>query len=188
MNDSETLGQRFAGYATAIPSSPTFPPTSGNREPSIATSKPGIERLQANLQGGVPPPPAWYAIGFRLVAVARGSVEFAFQPLVAHTNYGGTVHGGVLSALADSAMGCAILSDLDGDHWLATVDMVTNFLRPVRVPGPVVVANGRVRKRGRTTAFAEASLLVGETEVVFATSTYAIHPHRHLPGEPLLDQ
>lgn len=184
MTKPEAIGQRFAGYAAAVANSPTFPPTSGSREPSTATGEPGIDRLRANLQGEIPPPPAWYTLGFRLEAVSRGTVEFAFQPLEAHTNYGGTVHGGVLSALADSAMGCAILSDLDGDHWLATVDMVTNFFVPVRVPGPVVRINGRVRKRSRTTAFAEASLHVKDREVAFATSTYVIRRQRQLSGQP----
>ena len=84
-------------------------------------------------------------------------------------------------------MGCALLSDLEAGHWCATLELKINFVRPVSVPGPPVVAVGRVRTRGRTSALIEASLRVEAREVAFATSTYVIRDSRRLPGEPADD-
>ena len=56
-----------------------------------------------------------------------------------------------------------------------------------RLPGPPVVAVGRVRTRGRTSALIEASLRVEAREIAFATSTYVIRDSRRLPGEPADD-
>lgn len=177
------LAEHYAAAAAAVHDSPTQPPHTGDADPSALHSS-GLARLTANLEGHIPPPPTWYTLGYRLTAVESGAVTFALAPLPAHTNYGGTVHGGVLSALADSAMACAVLSVLDAEHWCATIELKINLLRTVLVPGPTIIAEGTVRWRGGSTAMAEATLRVDDVEVAVATSTHAIRPRRILPGGP----
>jgi uncharacterized protein (TIGR00369 family) len=177
------LAEQYAAAATAVHESPTQPPRTGDADPSALQSS-GLDRLRANLEGRVPPPPTWFTLGYCLTAVDHGAVTFALAPLPAHTNYGGTLHGGVLSALSDSAMACAVLSVLDAEHWCATIELKINLLRSVRAPGPPLMAHGTVRWRGRSTAMAEATLLVDDVEVAVASSTHAIRPRRFLPGGP----
>jgi uncharacterized protein (TIGR00369 family) len=169
---------------TAIADSPTQPPAAARGPVPDLTGASGLERLQAYRDGRVPPPPAWVSLGFRLDEAAPGRVVFAFQPLPGHANYGGgadrdapapgTVHGGVLSSLCDSAIGCAIFSVLEGGWWCATIELKVNFLRPVRVAGPVVRAVGTLRWRGSSTALGEATLEIDGEEVVTSSSTYAL--------------
>lgn len=181
--EPQLLAERYAAAAAAVHKSPTQPPLTGDTDP-MALHSPGVDRLRANLEGRVPPPPTWFTLGYRLTAVEHGAVTFALAPLPGHTNYGGTLHGGVLSALSDSAMACAVLSVLDAEHWCATIELKVNLLRSVRAPGPPLMAHGTVRWRGKTTAMAEATLLVDGVEVAVASSTHAIRPRRFLPGGP----
>lgn len=177
------LAEEFAAAAAAVRDSPTQPPRTGDADLSALQSS-GVDRLRANLEGRVPPPPLWFTLGYRLTAVENGAITVALAPLSAHTNYGGTVHGGVLSALADSAMACAVLSVLDANHWCATIELKINLLRTVLAPGPELIAHGTVRWRGKSTAMAEATLSVDGVEVAVATSTHAIRSRRFLPGGP----
>jgi uncharacterized protein (TIGR00369 family) len=148
--------------------------------------KTGLDRLLANAAGTVPAPPAGYLLGFRIRSAERGRTIFDFSPLPAHASYGGTVHGGVLSAVADSAMGCAVLSTLGGGDWCASLELKVNFLTPVRCGQGDVEAVGWVTKVGGSVAFAEATLAVGQELCVTATSTYALRRGgaRNLPGQP----
>lgn len=180
-----SAAETFAALVAAIPSSPTYPSLTAATPPADLAHLSGIERLQANMAAATPPPPAWYVLGYVLSDVQPGAVELSFRPLPAHTNYGGTLHGGILAALADSAMGCAVLSTLAAGEWCATLQMSVTYTRAVRVPGPVLRTRGSVRWRGGSTAHAEASVLAGDEEVLHATSVYAVRRERTLPGQPV---
>lgn len=184
MNAAET----FAALVAAIPSSPTYPSLRAATAPMDLAHLPGIERLRANMAAATPPPPAWYVLGYVLSDVQPGAVELDFRPLPAHTNYGGTLHGGILAALADSAMGCAVLSTLAAGEWCATLQMSVTYTRGVKVPGPLLLTRGAVRWRGGSTAHAEASVIADGVEVLHATSVYAVRRERTLPGQPGEDE
>lgn len=179
-------GIEFRDYALQVQNSRTYPPLTTDESPEAMLDRSGLERLLANAAGRVPPPPAGYLLGFRIRGAEQGRVLFDFSPLPAHSSYGGTVHGGILSAVADSAMGCAILSMLDAGEWCASLELKVNFLAPVRCEDGDVEAVGSVIKMGGRVAFAEATLTVGADVRVTATSTYAVRRggSRHLPGRP----
>lgn len=48
-----------------------------------------------------------------------------------HRNPNGVVHGAVIFALVDTAMGAAAMSVLDDQSWCATIEIHTRFLAPV---------------------------------------------------------
>ncbi len=77
------------------------------------------------------------------------------------------LHGGVISALVDMAVGGALgtLHDFAaGGVGQATLDLNVSFLGAVRGGG--VVAEGRILKRGGTIAFGEAELRDDEGALV----------------------
>src|SRR5207244_11077585 len=72
------------------------------------------------------------------------------------TNGSGTVHGGVLATLADTAMAFALSTNFDGKMGFATSDLTIHFLRRARGD---VWARARLVKKGKR-------VNVGEVEIV----------------------
>jgi uncharacterized protein (TIGR00369 family) len=107
------------------------------------------------------------------VFAAEDGGSFAVRVGERHRNAAGTVHGGLLMALADFAIGQAIRSDAHDGASPATVSLTTDFLRPVR-PGAWVQARAEVERLGGTLAFADCSLRAGEDEVVRARAVFAV--------------
>src|SRR5436309_10541993 len=70
----------------------------------------GIQYLRALQSGELPPPPISALIGMEITEVSEGRIVFAAEPAEYHYNPLGTVHGGVIATLLDSAMGCAVQS------------------------------------------------------------------------------
>ena len=64
------------------------------------------------LNGTYPLPPICKALDFRLREFDRGRAVFIGAPDVRYYNPIGSVHGGYISALLDSAMACAVHSTL----------------------------------------------------------------------------
>ena len=102
-------------------------------------------------------------------------MTFTLTPQEFHYNPLGSVHGGVLSTLLDSAAGCAVHSTLPAGYGYTSLDLSIKFLRPVTVDSGRLRCAGMVLNRGRTTALAEARLTDGrERLVAHATSTCLI--------------
>jgi len=74
----------------------------------------------------------------------------------------GTVHGGIMTDLADAAMGLATISTLNENESFTTLELKMNFLRPV-YEGKIF-ARANVLHRGRTIAVVESVLTLDETD------------------------
>lgn len=136
---------------------------------------PGIEGVRAIATGAVPRPPLGQLLDLSIPVVEEGRVTFAFTPGELHYNPLGTVHGGIIGTLLDSAMGMSVQSTLDAGVRYTTLEYKVNFLRPVTVDAGPVLAEGRVVHRGRTQAVAEARLIDGNGKVyAISSSTLAI--------------
>ena len=108
--------------------------------------------------GGVPLPPSAHMMGWSLVSLDAegGRIEVAFDGKPEFRNPAGYVQGGMLSAMMDDAMGPLLVVHTKGRFYPSTIDLNTQFLRPVPV-GPVSV-KARVVRLGRQIAFLEAEL------------------------------
>jgi len=118
----------------------------------------GAAFLTALLNGSLPAPPVARTLNFAPVTMQPGTVVFEFTPAEFHYNPIGTVHGGVLSTLCDSACGCAVQSMLPAGTYYTSLDLSVKFLRPVSSgTGPMTCAGTVVHLGGRS-ALAEARL------------------------------
>jgi uncharacterized protein (TIGR00369 family) len=72
------------------------------------------------------------------------------------TNGSGTVHGGILATLADTAVAFALSTNFDGKMGFATADLTIHFLRRARGD---VWARARIVKKGRR-------INIGEVDIV----------------------
>src|SRR6266511_4715646 len=141
----------------------------------VARGMGGIDVLRAIEGGQLPPPPVAQLIGLEVDQVSEGLVTFAFEPAEFHYNPLGTVHGGILTTVLDSAMGCAVHSRLRAGLSYTTLELKVNFLKPVRVTTGRVRGEGKVVHLGGRVATAEAHLVDGEGALyAHATSTCLI--------------
>lgn len=92
------------------------------------------------------------------VSVEHGRVVFGLEVQGFHLNPLGTLHGGVMATLLDSAMGCAVHTTLADDELYSSGDLDVRFLRPVR-EGERVEAAGWVVHAGRRTVTAEGEIV-----------------------------
>lgn len=68
----------------------------------------------------------------------------------------GRVHGGILSALADAAMGIAFGRTLDAEQDFSTIDLHIHFMRPVRAS--CLTASAQLIQRGLRVGFVECEI------------------------------
>ncbi len=135
----------------------------------------GIELLSAIGRGELPPPPVMRTLGIEPVEVGEGRMTFSLAPHEMHYNPLGTVHGGVIATLLDSAAGCAVHSVLPAGLGYTSIDLTTKYLRPVTVDTGRVIVTGTVLSRGSRTALAEARLTDARDRLLaHATSTCMI--------------
>jgi uncharacterized protein (TIGR00369 family) len=89
-------------------------------------------------------------LGIRVVEIDKGHVrmEIAFREELIGDPVRRAVHGGVISALADTAGGCAVWSALDEETArVSTIDIRIDYLRPGRPE--TLVAEANVVRAGR---------------------------------------
>jgi uncharacterized protein (TIGR00369 family) len=89
-----------------------------------------------------------------------------------HLNEAGTMHGGVLATLVDTAMGQAVRSSTGADDVPATSQLTVTYLRPGK-PGPVVVT-ATVRTQGEHLTVCEADVEQEGQALVHAVATFAL--------------
>lgn len=118
----------------------------------------GLELLHAIIAGELPTPPVLQMIRVERMEVREGEVTVLMAPQEFHYNPLGTVHGGVLATVMDTAAGCAVHSTLPAGRGYTSLDLNTRFLRPVTVGSGMLRCTGAVLSSGRSTALAESRL------------------------------
>ncbi|SDE16195.1 PaaI family thioesterase [Nocardioides lianchengensis] len=135
----------------------------------------GLEVLMAMRDGLLPAAPIAQTLGMVNFDGEHGSISVELDPEHRHYNPLGTVHGGVISTLLDTAAGCSVHSTLGPGEGYTSLDLTVKFLRPATVDSGRLRAVGRVIQRGRRTALAEAQLFDGRGKLVaHATSSCMI--------------
>jgi uncharacterized protein (TIGR00369 family) len=119
--------------------------------------------------------PVAECLGFQLVEVEPGRVAFELVPGEHQYNPIGTVHGGVVATLCDSAAGAAVHSLLPEGVGYTTLEIKVSFLRPVTVATGRLRCEGVVLANGSRVATSEARLVDSAGKLyAHATSTCLI--------------
>lgn len=136
----------------------TFSWTDPARHADLLGRESGLELMTRMAAGELPAPPVMDLIDLAGLEVAEGTVTFSLDPQEFHYNPLGSVHGGIISTLLDSACGCSVHTTLPAGVAYTSLDLNVKFLRPVTVATGRVRCTGTVLQRGRRTAYAEAKL------------------------------
>lgn len=92
------------------------------------------------------------------------------------TNPGGSVQGGIVTAMLDDACAFAVIVNSGQPVFVATLELKTSFFAATK-PG-ISIAEARVVKLGKTIAFVEADLLDKEGKLL-ARMTTTTAPRLH---------
>ncbi|TFV62154.1 UNVERIFIED_ORG: PaaI family thioesterase [Bacillus sp. AZ43] len=111
-------------------------------------------------------------LGARAEVADDGSARLGFTAADEHLNQAGTLHGGVLATLVDTAMGAAVRSAVGDDDVPATSQLTVTYLRPGK-PGDLTVT-ARVRTRGEHLTVCEADVEQDGKALVHAVATFAL--------------
>jgi len=103
------------------------------------------------------------------------ALRLAVEVREAHCNGRGLAHGGLITALADNAMGLSAMLAARADgldpQGALTVSLSVDFVEPAR-PGDLLELVPTVVRAGRTLAFVECRAVVGARVVARASGTF----------------
>lgn len=111
-------------------------------------------------------------LGVRDETAADGRARLRIEIDQRHLNPAGTVHGGVLATLVDSAMGLAARSRTDDGEVPATSQLTIAYLTSAREG--LLTVSAQVRKQGEHLLLCDAEVDQDGTTVVHAMATFAI--------------
>ena len=128
------------------------------------------ERLE-RIERAIEAVPYARLLGIQLEKVAPGEATLTLAIRPELTQNHGVVHGGAIASLLDTATAFAILTLLEADERVTTVDLTVSYLRPA-VEG-TLQATARVLRQGRRLFTVSAELVdSGGTLLTTALSTY----------------
>ena len=103
-------------------------------------------------------PDGWMQmLGARISEAEPGRVVLELEAGPRHRHGGGVVQGGVITQIADAAMGMSLATLQEDGLWNTTIELKINFIRPV--------ISGRIRAVGRVVEIKQ-TLMFGEADVL----------------------
>jgi uncharacterized protein (TIGR00369 family) len=145
-------------------------PGPGLARPEQIAGKTGLEMMQAMLRAEIPFAAIAKTLDFVLLEVSPGRAVFQGTPLAQHMNPLGTVHGGWVATLLDSALGCSVHTMMPPGRAYTTAELSVNYVKGLTPKVQRVRAEGKVIHCGRQLATAEARL-VGPDGTLYAHAT-----------------
>lgn len=98
-----------------------------------------------------------------------------------HANGRGFVHGGLITALADNAMGLSVAQATEEKFSLVTVSIAIDFIGSGQL-GQWIEFRPRVLRTGSTLGFVDAQVLADEALIARANATFRMLPRTDRPG------
>lgn len=115
----------------------------------------GLEQLRSYFKGSALRPPISHLMGHWLTDASSGLVTFT-QPASPWLQVpAGHISLGVLAALADAPLGCAVQTGLPPFTAYTTAELSMNYVRPPAVDGRSLVATGSLIHGGRSLALSD---------------------------------
>jgi len=94
-----------------------------------------------------------------------------------HTNARGLIHGGLIAALADNAMGYSCAHVMGGASSLVTIGLAVDFIGAAEV-GQWLAVESDVIKTGSTICFAQSLIKADDAVIARANGTFRVVPKK----------
>ena len=138
--------------------------------PDRLLSMSGLAFMVAIRDGTLPQPPIAKLLNYHVTNVEPGRVVFTGIPTFDHCNPMGTVHGGWYGTLLDSAMACAVMTEVPQGRFYTTLEYKVNLVRAIPL-NTEIVAEGVVQHAGRSTGVAEGWIRGASDGKLYATGS-----------------
>lgn len=145
-------------------------PGPGLARPEQIAGKTGLQMMEAMLRAEIPYAAIAKTLDFTLLSVSPGVAVFQGTPLPQHLNPLGTIHGGWVATLLDSALGCSVHTMMPVGRAYTTAELSVNYVKGLTPKVQRVRAEGKVIHCGRQLATAEARLF-GPDGTLYAHAT-----------------
>lgn len=134
----------------------------------------GLTQVRALLATGQQPP-LGEKLGISLIEADHGHAVFEATPDGSSYNPMGSVHGGYIATILDSACGIAAHTALKPGYGYTTLELKVSFVKGLSSTSGTIRATGRLISMGRRAAFTEATLHNDKGQVcATATSTLLV--------------
>ena len=120
------------------------------------------------------PSRAWAWLGLETIETGEGTATVDMRATEDMANHSGFVHGGMISTLADSAMGRSVRTIKPGVVRAMSFDLKLNFITAAKI-GETLRATARVVHAGRRTVVTECRVEGPDGKLVAtASATFAV--------------
>lgn len=128
------------------------------------------EQLLERMSTRVPPTARLLGMELLSLSIADGTTRMRYPVKAEFCNPMGNLQGGFITAMLDDAAATAIIVHSGERIVVPTLELKVSFFAPARV-GTHVYCDGRIVKRGRTVAFAEADMTDENGRLIARMST-----------------
>jgi uncharacterized protein (TIGR00369 family) len=90
-----------------------------------------------------------------------------------HTNARGLIHGGLIAALADNAMGHSCVQVMGGQSSLVTISLAVDFIGSAQI-GQWLAVESEVIRTGHTICFAQSLIKADDAVIARANGTFRV--------------
>ncbi|MGE0485459.1 MAG: PaaI family thioesterase [Gammaproteobacteria bacterium] len=135
-----------------------------------------VDKLEKIRDGRLPYPPMWETIPISLVDYEPGRIRMSTRADERHVNALGTVHGGFVATVLDTALGLTVFISVDADARHTTVDLAVKIVRPIPLDTELVVETSLVHV-SRSVGVSQG-VLRDAAGVVYAHGTTTCHIKR----------
>ena len=107
------------------------------------------------------------------------AVHMGLRLAKAHTNSRGLIHGGLIAALSDNAMGysCAQAMGWDQSKSLVTISLAVDFIGTAKI-GQWLAIETEVIRTGSTICFAQSLIKADDAVIARANGTFRVVPKK----------
>jgi uncharacterized protein (TIGR00369 family) len=113
-------------------------------------------------------------LSFSLESCSSEQVVITMPAEKAFTQEEGVIHGGIITALADTTAVYLLHPDLPAGKTMTSIELKMNFLRPAFVGGDDLRAKAKLVKRGQTVSVCEVDVYQGDRTLAKGLFTYLI--------------
>lgn len=126
-------------------------------------------------------------LDIRATEVKTGQALFEMTVDERHLRTLGILHGGVTATLLDTCMGYAAVTVAPEDHYVVTVQLNVNFVRPAW-QSERLIARGEIKHSGRQTAVTSGEIRTVEGTLVGSGTATFLYLPKPPPGENIARQ